>query len=1184
MKRAWSFLLSLGGSVLLLALMVLARMVLQPAQAAEYPTYGSEQAIGSALAYIEGKQTDDGGIEGFTPGQSDTFVTMRAAIAVGLAGRSLDSVETNGNTMIDYLEMVAISYTHEYTTFTYPSPPPERFNPGRGGQLLTAVAAGNEDATNFGGLNIIESLEQSYDEQSGAYGTPNLMNQPWAIIGLSAAGEPVPPAATQFLLDHQNPDGSWDFGYGASADSVAIVMVALLGSGNVSPSDPAIQQALHYLHEQQLPGGGWGTRDWNTGEMVFSSDTTAWGIQALAAAGYTPATASWADRSPITQGNPRGALLTGQNPDGSFGQYPNALSAAHGLYGLVEHPITAIGHKARASRALAWLHTLQQADGGWADPFGPVGATADAVLAFAAADFDPNTVTTSGGASAVAYLEANARDYVMLPGSPPTFFADRIGKLMLAVVAAGKDPRDFGPDQLDLVAMLTAPPVYHSGAYTNTENTLQQAYPILVLAAAGEPIYTSAVSQLISLQQDDGGWKYDLADSPWNTTSPDNTALALQALAAARPHQTDPTIVASLDASMSNAVAYLHATQDPHGGWGSAFNTAYAIQGLLAAGENLHAPTWTKDGHSPYDALMSYQDSDGPFSGWTGDDDRMSTAVAVPALLSKPFPLSVTASLRSYPHIGPYADADRTVAAQPYALWTDRAEDSGKVIVPFGSDMNGNGNAVIKWAPIHGGTWVSSTLTRNSGTYTASITLPSTMSYRLRATFMDPDGVQSGAGMAGSASVEGFLGVAETLIRPAVSRMPTQTLRYAPDGTRATEMVFPTGQFTQVTTMLYTPEPDPTLPLPDTMAATGWGFHLHAASGGRLHHGMMVATPYTVTIHYSDEDVADRVNDRVNEESLSLFYLDGSTWHDATTTCSPASSYERNPEENWLRVPVCRVGEFALGRKQDVVGEVASVTLSPDALLTIGAGDTTTITATVAADDGIALAGQPVTFIVTGTSTLAPTSGTSDSSGQVVATLTGATGLTEIAARSGPVASSNTVTVQVLEQEKAAKLAAPPVAGKPGDEPLSVSGDSDKGGYLTGGTVTIPDGLTTTGGNPVAISRVVVSVLVEPTTSWDEGSAAVATVLIDLYDAEGNLVSGSLNAPIEVVLTFTGIPEGYLAETITVRYRDGNTWSSEGITITSTDPSDFRFTTTHASEFLVSVADSLRVYLPLVQR
>lgn len=1181
MKRAWSFLLAPGGSVLLLALMVLARMVLQPAQASEYPTYSNEQAIATALTYIEDAQTDDGGIEGFTPGQSDTFVTMRAAIAVGLAGRPLKSVETNGNTMIDYLEMVAISYTHEYTTFTYPSPPPERFNAGRGGQLLTAIASGNEDMTNFGGLNIIESLKQSYDEQSGAYGTPNLMNQPWAIIGLSAAGEPVPPAATQFLLDHQNPDGSWDFGYGASADSVAIVMVALLGSGNVSPSDPAIQQALHYLREQQLAGGGWGTRDWNSGEMVFNSDTTAWGIQALAAAGYTPATASWADRSPITKGNPRGALLTSQNPDGSFGLYPNALSAAHGLYGLVEHPIAAIGREARASRALAWLHALQQADGGWADPFGPVGATADAVLAFAAADFDPNTVSTSGGASAVAYLEANARDYVMLPGSPPTFFADRIGKLMLAVVAAGKDPRDFGPDHLDLVAMLTDPPVYHSGAYTNTENTLQQAYPILGLAAAGEPIYDSAVVNLIRLQQDDGGWKYDLDDSPWNTTSPDNTALALQALAAARSHQTHPAIVTSLYASISNAIAYLQATQDAHGGWGSTFNTAYAIQGLLAAGEDLHAPIWTKDGHTPYDALMSYQDSDGPFSGWTGDDDRMSTAAAVSALLSTPFPLSATASLRPYPHTGPYADADRTVAAQPYALWTDRENNRGEVVVPFGSDMNGNGNAVIEWVPIHGGTWVSSTLTRGTGLYTANITLPSTMSYRLRATFMDPDGVQSSAGMAGSASVDGFVGVAETLIRPAVSRMPTQTLRYAPDGdeTRATEMVFPTGQFTQVTTMLYTPQSDPTLPLPETIAAMGWGFHLHAASYGIVHRGMKFATPYTVTIHYSDEDVPDRVN----EESLFLSYLDGSTWRDATTTCSPASSYERNPEENWLRVPVCRVGEFALVGEQKA-DEVASITLLPDSMITIGEGETTTITATVAADDGNALVGQPVTFIVTGTSTLAPTAGTSDSNGHVVTTLTGATGLTEIAASSGPVTSSNTVTVQVLEQEKAAKLAAPPVAGKPGDEPLSVSGDSDKGGYLSSGTVTIPAGLSTTGESQVAISRVVVSVLVEPTTSTDEGSAAVATVLIDLYDAEGNLVSGSLNAPVEVVLTFTGIPEGYLAETITVRYRDGNTWSSEGITITSTDPSDFRFTTTHASEFLVSVADSLRVYLPLVQR
>ena len=68
--------------------------------------------------------------------------------------------------------------------------------------------------------------------------------------------------------------------------------------------------------------------------------------------------------------------------------------------------------------------------------------------------------------------------------------------------------------------------------------------------------------------------------------------------------------------------------------------------------------------------------------------------------------------------------------------------------------------------------------------------------------------------------------------------------------------------------------------------------------------GFALSAPITVTLQYNDL--------RFDESSLWLVYWDGSQWLDATETCAPAASYERNLDENWLRLPICRLGEFAL--------------------------------------------------------------------------------------------------------------------------------------------------------------------------------------------------------------------------------------------------------------------------------
>lgn len=67
--------------------------------------------------------------------------------------------------------------------------------------------------------------------------------------------------------------------------------------------------------------------------------------------------------------------------------------------------------------------------------------------------------------------------------------------------------------------------------------------------------------------------------------------------------------------------------------------------------------------------------------------------------------------------------------------------------------------------------------------------------------------------------------------------------------------------------------------------------------------------PVTVTIQYTDADIQD-----MTEGSLLLYYWDtsSSTWKDASTTCTPNSSYVRDLVNNTISVNICHLTEFAL--------------------------------------------------------------------------------------------------------------------------------------------------------------------------------------------------------------------------------------------------------------------------------
>jgi hypothetical protein len=306
-----------------------------------------------------------------------------------------------------------------------------------------------------------------------------------------------------------------------------------------------------------------------------------------------------------------------------------------------------------AHGALDYIRTLQNDDGGFPD-FGSdssAGATLDAVLAFAAAGADIDSVQKSGN-SPIEYLETQAAAYA---ASSPGHAA----KLVAVLVAAGEDPHDFaGDDYVDIMQSN-----YDAATHRYGGQTLDQILYVLARRSLGLSVSSGVVSVLESDQLAEGCWEFD-SGFGCDTNS---TAMAVQALVAAG---IDPD-----DASIEAALAYLKSAQNADGGFpylvpsdSDANSTAFVLQSLVAADEDIDAGgPWEKPGgHTPMGALLSYQDdATGAFT-YAGQDNAYATYQAVPALLLQPLllpPSEEEATPTPRPTHTPAATATATPAA-----------------------------------------------------------------------------------------------------------------------------------------------------------------------------------------------------------------------------------------------------------------------------------------------------------------------------------------------------------------------------------------------------------------------------------------------------------------------------------------------------------------------------------------
>jgi hypothetical protein len=282
----------------------------------------------------------------------------------------------------------------------------------------------------------------------------------------------------------------------------------------------------------------------------------------------------------------------------------------------------------RATAALQYLLAAQNANG---SIDGSLGETADFVIGTAAAGYDPATLH---GCSA----GTGALDFLATASDGATADAAATGKAVLAVVAAGGDPANFGGR--DLLARLSG--LYHANGNYGDGSTFAQAFAILALHASGRGVHSAALMALLALQDTDGSWSYGTSPVAAGGGDTNSTAIALMALDSVGDHSADP-----------NALAYLKTQQLADGGFpyqnSSTFgppasdpdSDSIVLQALVAAGENPEAAAWSQGSSNVVTNLRAGQGTDGGYA-YPGMAENAFTTSQVPAaLLRIPYSMAV---------------------------------------------------------------------------------------------------------------------------------------------------------------------------------------------------------------------------------------------------------------------------------------------------------------------------------------------------------------------------------------------------------------------------------------------------------------------------------------------------------------------------------------------------------------
>lgn len=291
---------------------------------------------------------------------------------------------------------------------------------------------------------------------------------------------------------------------------------------------------------------------------------------------------------------------------------------------------------AGTSREVSYLKGAQNADGGFGGAKGQRSSelfSAWAAIGLAAAGHDP-LAFGQGGHTVLSSMEGEA---ATLRG------AGDLERTILALRACGVSTHRLpGGDPVARLLGFRSP----DGSFGRLVNLT--AFAILALRASGEPgsdaVVRGAARWLAHQQNADGGFGYAARGT---ASDIDDTGAALQGVVSASVP--DGPVV-------SQAVAFLSRAQNADGGYpqerggeSNAQSTAWAVQGLLAAGGD--PGSFKRGGRSPRDYLEGLVAADGSvrYSSASSQTPVWVTAEALAALAGKPLPVAPVSAASRVP-------------------------------------------------------------------------------------------------------------------------------------------------------------------------------------------------------------------------------------------------------------------------------------------------------------------------------------------------------------------------------------------------------------------------------------------------------------------------------------------------------------------------------------------------------
>ncbi len=224
-----------------------------------------------AVAYLERAQNADGGF-GAAPGASSgAAITAWATFGLAASGQPPAEVRRDGGPSL--ADAVAVAATGAALGSTGDV---ER-------TILALHAAGRAipDAL-LAALLERRRPDGSFDGQATL--------SAFAVLALRAARRPVTDphvrAATRFVAAQQNRDGGFNFGSRGGPSGIDDTAAAVQGlvAGGTAARSRAIRRAMTFLVRRQRPDGGFPLMP----GAASNAQSTAWAVQALAAAGRDP--------------------------------------------------------------------------------------------------------------------------------------------------------------------------------------------------------------------------------------------------------------------------------------------------------------------------------------------------------------------------------------------------------------------------------------------------------------------------------------------------------------------------------------------------------------------------------------------------------------------------------------------------------------------------------------------------------------------------------------------------------------------------------------------------------------------------------------------------------------------------------------------------------------------------------